>query len=64
MGTSLDRLLHRWAGMNGGTSLVVHWLRILLARFPGGSVVKNPAANAGDTGSVPGPGRSHMPRGN
>ena len=30
--------------------------------FPGGSVVKNPLANAGatgDTGSVPGSGRSH-----
>ena len=26
--------------------------------FPGGSVVKNPSANAGDTGSIPGSGRS------
>ena len=26
--------------------------------FPGGSVVKNPPANAGDTGSIPGSGRS------
>ena len=26
--------------------------------FPGGSVVKNPAANAGDLGSLPGLGRS------
>ena len=32
--------------------------------FPGGSVVKKPSANAGVTGSIPGPGRSHMPRGN
>ena len=32
--------------------------------FPGGTVVKNPPANAGDTGSIPGPGRSHMPRSN
>ena len=32
--------------------------------FPGGSVVKNPPANAGDTGLIPGPGRSHMPRSN
>ena len=30
--------------------------------FPGGTVVKNPPANAGDRGSSPGPGRSHMPR--
>ena len=28
--------------------------------FPGGAVVKNPPANAGDTGSSSGPGRSHM----
>ena len=32
--------------------------------FPGGAVVKNLPANAGDTGSSPGPGRSHMPRSN
>ena len=32
--------------------------------FPGGAVVKNPPANAGDTGSSPGPGRSHMPQSN
>ena len=30
--------------------------------FPGGAVVKNPPANAGDIGSTPGPGRSHMLR--
>ena len=29
--------------------------------LPGGAVAKNPPANAGDTGSIPGPGRSHMP---
>ena len=32
--------------------------------FPGGPVVKNPPANAGDTGSSPGPGRSHVPQSN
>ena len=32
--------------------------------FPGGAVVRNPPANAGDTGSSAGPGRSHMPRSN
>ena len=32
--------------------------------FPGGLVVKNPPANAGDTGSIRGPGRSHSPRSN
>ena len=30
--------------------------------FPGGSVVKNQPANAGDVGLIPGLGRSHMPR--
>ena len=31
------------------------------AGFPGGAVVENLPANAGDTGSSPGLGRSHMP---
>ena len=32
--------------------------------FPGGSVVENPPANAGDTGSIPNPGRSCVPGSN
>ena len=32
--------------------------------FPGGAVVENPPANAGDTGSSPGLGRSYMPQSN
>ena len=32
--------------------------------FPGGAVVKNPPANAGDTGSIPGLGRPHIPQSN
>ena len=32
--------------------------------FPGGAVVENPPANAGDMGSIPGPARSHMPQSN
>ena len=32
--------------------------------FPGGPVVKSPPANAGDTGSSPGPGQSYKPRSN
>ena len=32
--------------------------------FPGGTVVENLPANAGDTGSSPGLGRSHMTRSN
>ena len=30
--------------------------------FPGGSVVKNSPVNAGDKGSIPGPGRAHRPQ--
>ena len=37
---------------------------ILIRDFRGGAVVKNPPANAGDMGSSPGPGRSHIPRSN
>ena len=36
----------------------------LVEGFPGGAVVENMPANAGDTGSSPGLGRSHMPRSN
>ena len=37
-------------------------LKGFLQGFPVGAVVKNPPANAGHTGSSPGPGRSHMSR--
>ena len=32
--------------------------------FPGGSVVKNLPANAGDMALIPGPARSHIPQSN
>ena len=35
-------------------------IKTMLRGFPAGAVVGNPPANAGDTGSIPGPGRSHM----
>ena len=38
--------------------------RIFSGGFPGGAVVENLPANAGDTGSSLGLGRSHMPRSN
>ena len=51
------------------TPLVFYMSIILIFRcsnipkrdFPGGAVVKNLPASAGDRGSSPGPGRSHMP---
>ena len=39
-------------------------LKMPLLGFPGGAVVENLPANAGDTGSSPGLGRSHMPQSN
>ena len=45
-------------------SLKNSYLKKELLGFPGGAVVKNPPANAGDMGSSPGPGRSHMPQSN
>ena len=38
--------------------------KVIFWGFPGGAVVENLPANAGDTGSRPGLGRSHMPRSN
>ena len=37
-------------------------IKNLTLGFPGGAVVENLPANAGDTGSSPGLGRSHMPQ--
>ncbi|KAI4551670.1 hypothetical protein MJT46_017922 [Ovis ammon polii x Ovis aries] len=34
--------------------------KVISGGFPGGSVVKNPPANAGDTGLIPDPGGSHI----
>ena len=40
------------------------WIKNMWLGFPGGAVVKNSPANAGDMGSSPGLGRSHMPQSN
>ena len=55
----------RWIWWGGAS-----WVRVTCSQkrgskvywgdFPCGAVVKNPPANAGDVGSSPGPGRSHM----
>ena len=48
--------------------LLVHMMNPFLLKhkggFPGSTVEKNLPANTGDTGSIPGPGRFHMPRSN
>ena len=40
-----------------------HLIKKELVRFPWWSSVKNPPANAGDMGWIPGPGRPHVLRG-
>ena len=45
-------------------NILVYFLKMYLGDFPGGRVDKNPPANAGDVGSIPRPGRFHVPQGN
>ena len=65
----------KWRGMNDsisheGCKTVTLWgISLTKAEvkkdkpgFPGGAVIENLPANAGDTGSCPGLGRSHMPQ--
>ena len=56
-------------GHTRASSSVQQWVvdasvKTLELGFPGGAVVGNLPANAGDAGSGPGLGRSHMPRSN
>ena len=44
-----------------GTLVCKIGIKINAKDFPGGSVVKNQPANAGDSGLMPGPEESHMP---
>ena len=44
--------------------LEIDTLRAVDLCFPGGPVVKNLPCNAGHTGAIPGPKRSHMLLGN
>ena len=46
------------------TDLNVNLIQKNMLGFPGGAVVENPPANAGDMGLSPGLGRSHMLRSN
>ena len=48
--------------MERDPNIVLIFKSQLTGGFPGGAVVENLPANAGDTGSSPGLGGSHMPR--
>ena len=57
-----------WSSLTQTTHLLsmMHAHRVFMGEmktqgFPGGLVVKNPAYNAGGTGSIPSPVKSHMP---
>ena len=54
---SLTPLLIYSPGISGLISKVMGLVSVSLTSFPRGSVVKNPSANAGDTGLIPGSGR-------
>ena len=67
----LSKVLVEWSNqdrhclcLHGADSLAVEIDYKEAKCFPGDPEVKNPPCNAGDTGSIPGPGRSHMPWGN
>ena len=47
--------------LRGLCFVVFVFFKVLLSRLPGGPLVKNPPANLGKTGSIPGLERSHIP---
>ena len=53
----------RWEGINREIGIDIYILLYTRA-FPSGSMVKNSPVNAGETGSIPGLGRSLIPRSN
>ena len=69
---TLHPIQEGWGVKTKGRSNAERWglghsisdLKGVFEGFPGGPVVKNLPCKAGDTSSIPGLGRSHMPRGN
>ena len=70
MGITIPILGHRLGGLNKILNVqdleecTTHIDKNVMESFPGGAMIKNLPANAGDTRSSPDPGRSHMPRSN
>ena len=61
--SSIHEIVRKEKQIHAGFAFALQTAKVT-GRFPGDAVVKNPPANAGDLGSSPGPGRSHMPRSN
>ena len=62
---SFTEYLRQYLAFGGYSRNIFKWLNKLPCEgFPGGAVVENLPANAGDMGSSPGLGGSHMPRSN
>ena len=63
-----DVIKHKQKGFHNGEnkpkSSTLGTKNLELLDFPGGTVDKNLPANTGDTGLIPGPGRSHVPQRN
>ena len=64
--TNLDLVAFRHAegGLRFCPDCIIENLGKVFRGLPGGSVVKNPPANARDMGSITDLGRSHMPQSN
>ena len=56
----LSQRAEETAGRQDGQLNIVIFYEWTMADFPGGLVVKNPPANAGDMGSIPGLWSFHM----
>ena len=63
--TEWEKIFANTISINGLISkLYKELIQLNILKNPGGTVVKNSPANAGNTGSSPGPGRSHTRRSN
>ena len=60
----LEYHFEKYRGKSKALEIETQRLNMNLGGFPGGSVVKNPPSNAGDTGSIPGLRASHVLRNN
>jgi len=61
IGNYVQYLIITYNGKEYEKNIYIHTHLYLYRGFPGGSVVKNPPANAGDTSLISGLERSHMP---